>query len=221
MFGRLSLFSLRMTGRCPVGAASANTNNSLRLFSDSPEGQSWNWVPPRQTDESMQGLYTIPVEKGVPLPAEEVKKALESQGADDVIILPLIEKQLNIEKFVIASGKSARHLRKMANSLTVAMKARELTSVKRTTVIEGDQDDDWQLVDCQSFLVHLLLPDTRKRIDLESHWSMHERPVIAYNKNENEYEKQFSKLLDEYPLPEEDEADGSLKPAPSIKVKKL
>lgn len=36
------------------------------------------------------------------------------------------------------------------------MKARELLVTAKS--IDGDYDDDWQLVDCKSYVVHLLLP---------------------------------------------------------------
>jgi hypothetical protein len=45
----------------------------------------------------------------------------------------------------------------------------------------------------------LLSIETRKVIDLESHWSMEERPYVPYSKNEEEYERHFRKLLDQYP----------------------
>ncbi len=134
-----------------------------------------------------------------------------------MVILKLSEKQLNIEHFVIASGKSARHLRKMGDSIITAQKARDLKSVLRTNGIEGTADDDWQLVDCQSFLVHLLLPELRKQIDLEGHWSMSTRPTVAFSSNEAEYENNFEKLMDEYPMPE----NGPDKAQPPINVRKF
>jgi ribosomal silencing factor RsfS len=50
-----------------------------------------------------------------------VKLLLESQGADSVIILQLAEQQMDISHFIIASGRSTRHLRKMAESIIVAV----------------------------------------------------------------------------------------------------
>ena len=40
-------------------------------------------------------------------------------------------------------------------------------------------------------------------IDLESHWTMKERPIAVFNRNEEIYEENFSKLLDEFPCPDE------------------
>ena len=52
---------------------------------------------------------------------EDIKLLLESQGAENVINLKLAEQQMNISHFIIASGKSTRHLRKMAESIIVAV----------------------------------------------------------------------------------------------------
>ncbi len=38
-------------------------------------------------------------------------------------------------------------------------------------------------------------------IDLESHWSMEERPYVPFCKSEREYEEHFQKLLEKYPAP--------------------
>ena len=43
---------------------------------------------------------------------------------------------------------------------------------------------------------------TRKSVDLESHWSKKERPVVVYSDDKNKYEENFMKLLDENPFPE-------------------
>ena len=45
--------------------------------------------------------------------------------------------------------------------------------------------------------------ETRKHIDLESHWSKPYRPTITYHRNENLYEEQFMKLLEKYPCPDD------------------
>ena len=101
------------------------------------------------------------------------------------------------------------------------MKSRNIKQPKETEGIEGAKNDDWQLVDCNSFLVHLMLPATRKAIALEAHWSQEEMPTLPYCLNDTAYEAEFERLLDKYPCPEdylkEDEEPVSM---PS-KVRKL
>lgn len=40
------------------------------------------------------------------------------------------------------------------------MKEREIFELYKLQGIEGDRNDDWQLIDCHEFLVHLMLPGT-------------------------------------------------------------
>jgi hypothetical protein len=40
-------------------------------------------------------------------------------------------------------------------------------------------------------------------VDLESHWSMPERPYVAYHPNEQIYERNFMDMLNKYPVPDD------------------
>ena len=40
------------------------------------------------------------------------------------------------------------------------LKSRELFEVMGSKGAEGDKNDDWLLIDCHTFLVHLMLPGT-------------------------------------------------------------
>lgn len=165
----------------------------------------WNWMPPREEDDIAsvsKYSYTIPTIEGKLLTLEEVEKVLVSQGGENVRIVDMQGESLgNISNFVIASGRSARHLNKMSTTIVQALKNRKLFKEKGGAA-EGDKDDDWQLVDCQKFLVHLMLPETRAHVDLESHWSQKHRPYVTYNEDPVAYEQEFSKLLVMHPCPE-------------------
>jgi len=132
-----------------------------------------------------------------------VREYLTSQGAENAIVLTINGDLDQFKKFVIATGRSTRHIRKMSQSVVTALKDRKLFRVLGSKGVEGGRDDDWQLVNCQSFLVHVMLPDTRRHVDLESHWTMKERPCVPYSKSEAEYEENFSRLLDQYPCPDD------------------
>lgn len=108
---------------------------------------------------------------------DEVKQYLENNGADKVIILKLPESLDNITHFVIANASSTRLIRQLGETivervslytlekcylinfnLVIKLKQRELFQVLGTQGVEGSRHDDWQLVDCHTFLVHLMLP---------------------------------------------------------------
>lgn len=55
------------------------------------------------------------------LTAEEVRQYLESQGAEDSIIIDVNGALDNFRKLVIASGRSTRHIRKMTESVVAAV----------------------------------------------------------------------------------------------------
>lgn len=165
----------------------------------------WEWVPPvNSKDPEVSGSnYVIPVIKGIMLTTEEVKMYVESQGAENVEEIVLAEPLDNITGFIFATGRSSRHLRKMADSLLIAMKRRRIKKKLLSGALEGTRDDDWQVVDCGSFVVHFMLEDTRRALDLESHWRMKVRPSVKFAQKENVYEDNFEKLLEQYPCPED------------------
>lgn len=84
----------------------------------------------------------------------------------------------------------------------VQLKARKLRSVPGAHGAEGEKDDDWVAVDCGNLAVHLMLPQTRKAVDLESHWSNANKPNVTYSPDESTYEKNFEELLEKHPIPE-------------------
>lgn len=151
----------------------------------------------------------IPVKINTLLTSREIVTALTKMGAIDVKVVSVAGKLDSVEDFIIVSGSSTRHIRKMSQAIVQALKSRKLTKTMGYTGAEGARDDDWLLVDCQDRVVHLMLPNTRKALKLEEHWAEgNKRPVVVWSANEQEYEANFNKLLEKHPVPEEwDEQD--------------
>lgn len=59
----------------------------------------------------------------------------------------------------------------MIRYVFVQMKARNWKQASGTAGIEGEKNDEWQLVDCNNFLVHLLLPS--KLFEISLAFSLH------------------------------------------------
>ena len=55
------------------------------------------------------------------LTPDEVRQSLESQGAEEVVIVELKDKIDTISAMVIASGRSHRHIRKMSETIVIAV----------------------------------------------------------------------------------------------------
>jgi ribosome-associated protein len=160
-------------------------------------------VPPREPSRTLDD-EVIPVLPGVLLTTDDISTALTAQGAENVVVIPLKPKLDSISEFVVATGRSTRHLRKMSDSIVTALKSRNLRQALGYKGAEGEKDDDWLLIDCHNVVVHLMLPGTRKAIDLEAHWSTDQnaRPSVTFSHNEDAYEKSFESLLEQYPVPD-------------------
>ena len=68
---------------------------------------------------------------------------------------------------IISSGTSNRHVKSLANSVSVEAKKQGV----RPIGIEGDDAGEWVLVDFGDVVVHVMLPATRDFYDLERLWS--------------------------------------------------
>ena len=137
------------------------------------------------------------------LTGDEIRAALEQQGGEDIRVMAVKGRLDTIKEFVIASGRSSRHLRKMGESIVSALKARGLRHAPGYTGIEGDKEDDWMLVDCYSIAVNLMLPQTRTALNIEDHWSREEKPSVAYAADTKEYDARFEELLEQFPVPDD------------------
>ena len=65
----------------------------------------------------------------------EVKAALISQGAEDVCTINLRGRLGNISEFVLGTGRSPRHLRKMAESIIFAVSSLLMDILKVVSLI--------------------------------------------------------------------------------------
>ena len=107
-------------------------NHDYNDDKDNSNVEIWDWVPPenknistmiskhQQRDNNMNTNYIIPRIEGVLLKPEEVQLYLTSQGAEKCIVLN-INGFAEFKYFVIATGRSVRHIRKMSESIVSAV----------------------------------------------------------------------------------------------------
>ena len=109
-----------------------------------------------------------------PPPADDVlalvETSLEDDQADDVRIIPLVEKSTIADYMVIASGGSARKVGAMTEHLLEKLKR----SGVRGTRAEGRTQGDWVLIDAGDVIVHLFRPEVRAYYNLEKLWAPEE-----------------------------------------------
>tara|TARA_R110000868_G_scaffold103831_4_gene285719 strand:- start:879 stop:1232 length:354 start_codon:yes stop_codon:yes gene_type:complete len=67
---------------------------------------------------------------------------------------------------VICTGRSSRHVKALAESVSTAAKEKKVTFVRT----EGEQESEWVLVDLGDVVVHVMLADARAFYSLEDLW---------------------------------------------------
>ena len=98
--------------------------------------------------------------------AEKIAAALNDKQAEDIAVLD-VEKIVNYASyFVIASGKTERHVSALASHVERTMK--ELLG--RPLGSEGLENGTWALLDYGDILVHLFRREEREFYDLETLW---------------------------------------------------
>ncbi len=112
------------SGSAPVGGGGHNAAGS-----DGGGGPGWTWAAPAHTARGPGGRRVgmmagadIPVKPRTLLSAAEVTAALEALGGQDVQVVDVRGKgNLDAEAMVFASGRSGPHLRRMADTLVLAV----------------------------------------------------------------------------------------------------
>ena len=102
-----------------------------------------------------------------------VISTLEDLKAIDIQQIDVAGHNPLTDLFVVASGNSTRHVKSMAEKLTMNAKAAGCQPLG----VEGEKQAEWVLVDLNDIIVHLMLPQTRAFYNLEKLWeaSSHHR----------------------------------------------
>ncbi|RLA55402.1 MAG: ribosome silencing factor [Gammaproteobacteria bacterium] len=93
--------------------------------------------------------------------------ALDDLKAVNTVTLDVTGLTDVMDYLVIASGTSNRHVKSLANNVSMESKKRGV----RPLGVEGDDAGEWVLVDFGDVVVHIMLPATRDLYDLERLWA--------------------------------------------------
>lgn len=91
---------------------------------------------------------------------------LGDEKAEDVTCIVLRGKSPLADHMVIASARSARHVRAVAEGLAERLKKERGVA----SSIEGLEVCDWVLIDAGDAIVHVFRPEVRSFYDLEKLW---------------------------------------------------
>lgn len=93
---------------------------------------------------------------------------LEDQKAEDIRCLDVTHLTSITDSMIIASGRSDRHVRALADALI----ERCGEAGRKAIGVEGQQGGEWVLLDFGEVVVHLMLRRTREFYDIEKLWDI-------------------------------------------------
>ena len=99
---------------------------------------------------------------------ELVDSVLDDLKAEAIVRLDVRHLTSVTDLMVIATGRSNRHVRAVAETLLEQSKARGLTPLG----VEGLDGGEWVLIDLADVVVHVMLPKVREFYDLEKLWDL-------------------------------------------------
>ena len=97
-----------------------------------------------------------------------VRRSLDDDKAEDVVVIDLKGKSAFADYMVIASGRSNRQVVAIADHLAEKLKQAGHGYIP----IEGKQGGDWVLVDAGDVVVHVFRPEPRAFYALEKMWAL-------------------------------------------------
>jgi ribosome silencing factor RsfS/YbeB/iojap len=103
-----------------------------------------------------------------------VRRSLDDDKAEDVVVIDLKGKSAFADYMVIATGRSNRQVVAIADHLAERLKQ----TGRGYTPVEGKQGGDWVLVDAGDVVVHIFRPEPRAFYALEKMWAL-ENEVAA------------------------------------------
>ena len=94
-----------------------------------------------------------------------VEEALELK-AERPVVLDMRKLTAYADTFIILTGRSERQTRSIAEAVIQDLKKRRQPPLG----VEGLDDGNWVLIDCNDAIVHVFDPETRAQYDLERLW---------------------------------------------------
>ena len=92
---------------------------------------------------------------------------LDNNKAQDIVSIDLKDKSSMADYMIIASGTSSRHIQSLSEQVLNELKDNGILDSK----IEGQDSNDWKLVDGIDLIVHIFHPEKRRFYELEKMWS--------------------------------------------------
>lgn len=95
--------------------------------------------------------------------ANAIAEVLDSKKAFDIEVLPVAEKTVLAEYFVIASGNTSTHIKSLVDEVEYKTGLRDLLPYH----VEGKDNNSWIVMDYSHVLVHVFTRESREFYNLE------------------------------------------------------
>ena len=95
-----------------------------------------------------------------------VIEKIEDMKGRDIVTLDIAEKSNFADFMIVASGNSNRHVKSIAQSISLECRAEGVEPLG----IEGNDIGEWSLVDLGTVIVHIMTDEIRDRYALEQLW---------------------------------------------------
>ena len=98
---------------------------------------------------------------------KEIENILNDNKALEIKTINLKGKTSIADFMIIASGNSSRHIQALSEILLGKLKKKGISYCH----LEGQNSNDWKLIDAIDIIIHIFHPEKRKFYDLERMWS--------------------------------------------------
>ena len=98
---------------------------------------------------------------------KEIENILSDNKAIEIKSINLKNKTSIADFMIIASGNSSRHIQALSEILLDRLKEKGINNCR----LEGNNSNDWKLIDAKDIIIHIFHPEKRKFYDLEKMWS--------------------------------------------------
>tara|TARA_Y100000590_G_scaffold66010_1_gene71387 strand:- start:1378 stop:1734 length:357 start_codon:yes stop_codon:yes gene_type:complete len=97
----------------------------------------------------------------------EIENILNDNKALEVKSINLKNKTTIADFMIVASGNSSRHIQALSEILLEKLKKIGIENCR----LEGQNSNEWKLIDAKDIIIHIFHPEKRKFYDLEKMWS--------------------------------------------------
>jgi ribosome silencing factor RsfS/YbeB/iojap len=159
----------------------------------SREPPAWCFIPSRLDSHSATAIravrprkrkakgQTIPETRTLPDRSKDaeallalVRRSLDDDKAEDVVVIDLKGKSAFADYMVIASGRSNRQVVAIAEHLADRLKQAGHGYIP----VEGKQTGDWVLADAGDVVIHIFRPEPRAFYALEKIWALENEDAV-------------------------------------------